>query len=105
MLPRGYSAEVLYAWGDPVSGGPRPRADNTFGHILRWTEDGNDPTATSFRWSIFVQAGDPRSSTSAKRGNIKGDTFGSPDGLWADRRGVLWIQTTSRPARWARATT
>ena len=28
-----------------------------------------------------------------KRGNIKGDAFGSPDGLWFDPRGVLWIQT------------
>jgi secreted PhoX family phosphatase len=27
------------------------------------------------------------------KGNIKGDAFGSPDGLWTDARGVLWIQT------------
>ena len=29
----------------------------------------------------------------AKQGNIKGDLFGCPDGLWMDARGVLWIQT------------
>jgi secreted PhoX family phosphatase len=42
---------------------------------------------------VFVLAGDPRSAEAAKRGNIKGDAFGSPDGLWIDGRGVLWIQT------------
>jgi secreted PhoX family phosphatase len=28
-----------------------------------------------------------------KHGTITGDIFGSPDGLWFDARGVLWIQT------------
>jgi uncharacterized protein len=70
-----------------------PRANNVFGHIVRWRETGDDPTATTFRWSIFVLAGDPRNADAAKRGNIKGDAFGSPDGLWFDARGVLWIQT------------
>ena len=51
------------------------------------------PAAATFRWNIFVLAGDPRSADAAKRGNIKGDAFGSPDGLWIDGRGVLWIQT------------
>jgi hypothetical protein len=81
------------ATGRPGIDIANPRVDNTFGHILRWTEDGNNAAATGFRWSFFVQAGDPRSATSAKRGNIKGDTFGSPDGIWADDRGVVWIQT------------
>ncbi len=79
--------------GQPPVDAANPRPENTFGHIVRWTEDGSNPTATSFRWSIFVQAGDPRNATTAKRGNIRGDTYGSPDGLWGDSRGVLWIQT------------
>jgi secreted PhoX family phosphatase len=79
--------------GRPGTDAANPRAENTFGHVLRWTENGSNPTATSFRWSIFVQAGDPRNANSAKRGNIRGDTFGSPDGIWADSRGVVWIQT------------
>jgi len=79
--------------GRPGTDTANPRVDNVFGHIVRWTEAGNDPTAGTFKWSIFVQAGDPRNANTAKRGNIKGDTFGSPDGLWADNRGVLWIQT------------
>lgn len=81
------------AAGRPGTDAANPRADNTFGHILRWTEDGGDPTATSFRWNIFVQAGDRANANANKRGNIQGDTFGSPDGVWGDSRGVLWIQT------------
>lgn len=70
-----------------------PRAANTFGHIVRWAESGGDPAALRFAWNIFVQAGDPANANPAKRGNINGDLFGSPDGLWFDQRGVLWIQT------------
>jgi secreted PhoX family phosphatase len=70
-----------------------PRANNVFGHIVRWQEAGSDPAATAFRWNIFVLAGDRASADATKRGNIKGDAFGSPDGLWFDERGILWIQT------------
>ena len=37
--------------------------------------------------------GDPAHADPGKQGTIKGDVFGSPDGLWVDARGVLWIQT------------
>ena len=32
-------------------------------------------------------------SEAEKRGNVKGDAFGSPDGLWFDDNAGLWIQT------------
>lgn len=70
-----------------------PRASNTFGHIIRWREQGNDPASTRFQWDIFVLAGDPQHPDANKRGNIHGDAFGSPDGLWFDESGLLWIQT------------
>jgi secreted PhoX family phosphatase len=70
-----------------------PRANNIFGHIIRWREAGNDPTATRFAWDIFVQAGDPAHPDPARRGTVTGDGFGSPDGLRFDERGVLWIAT------------
>ena len=38
-------------------------------------------------------AGDPANERAEAKGNIKGDIFGCPDGLWFDARGVLWIQT------------
>ena len=35
-----------------------------------------------------------RSTTETeKQGNLKGAAFGSPDGLWIDDNGLLWIQT------------
>jgi uncharacterized protein len=70
-----------------------PRAENTFGHIVGWFEKDNDFTATTFRWDIIVQAGDPNATKATSKGNIKGDMFGCPDGLWADARGILWVQT------------
>ncbi len=60
-----------------------PRAANAFGHILRWRESAGDASAASFEWDLFVLCGE-RSAA--------GD-FACPDGLWLDRRGVLWIQT------------
>jgi secreted PhoX family phosphatase len=70
-----------------------PRPKNLFGHIMKIVEDAADPTAKTFRWEIFVLAGDPSLEASNLQGNIKGDLFGSPDGLWFDKFGRLWIQT------------
>ncbi|NJD25861.1 MAG: PhoX family phosphatase [Betaproteobacteria bacterium] len=70
-----------------------PRPANIFGHIVRWREGGSDAAATRFAWDIFALAGDPQNPDAAKRGNIKGDPYGSPDGLWFDAAGRLWIQT------------
>jgi secreted PhoX family phosphatase len=78
--------------GPPVDAA-NPRANNVYGHILRWREQGDDPCATRFAWNVFVLCGDPAMPESDKHGAIKGDIFGSPDGLWFDARGVLWIQT------------
>jgi secreted PhoX family phosphatase len=79
--------------GHPGPGPANPRADNVYGHIVRWRELGGDPTATRFQWDVFILCGDSASADPSRRGDIKGDVFGSPDGLWVDGRGVLWIQT------------
>ncbi len=70
-----------------------PRPGNIFGHIIRWRENRHDAAETSFEWDIFALAGDPQHPDEAKRGTIKGDVYGSPDGLWFDNSGHLWIQT------------
>jgi uncharacterized protein len=70
-----------------------PRVKNIFGHIIRWSEHGNDPTATEFHWSVFVQGGNPNHSEQANRGSMQGDFFACPDGLKFDSSGILWIQT------------
>jgi uncharacterized protein len=69
-----------------------PRANNTMGNIIRWKDNG-DFDGDSFRWNHFVLAGDPQNTRADAKGNIKGDMFACPDGLWTDARGVLWIQT------------
>ena len=69
-----------------------PRANNTMGNIIRWKDDG-DFHGTSFVWNHFVMAGDPSLARAEAKGNVRGDMFACPDGLWTDRRGVLWIQT------------
>ena len=69
-----------------------PRVDNVFGHIIRWRDEGG-AAGDAFGWDIFALAGDPANPDPAKRGNVKGDAFGSPDGLWFDPEGRLWIQT------------
>jgi uncharacterized protein len=77
----------------PAVDAANPRVNNVYGHIIRWREQGNDPRATRFAWDVFVLGGDPSMPEDAKHGTIQGDIFGSPDGLWFDARGVLWIQT------------
>jgi hypothetical protein len=69
-----------------------PRAHNTMGHIIRWKEAA-DFDGVSFRWDHFVLAGDPANERADAQGNINGDAFACPDGLWMDPRGVLWIET------------
>jgi secreted PhoX family phosphatase len=73
-----------------------PRARNAFGHIIRWREEGDQHEALDFHWDLFVLAGPPEDS------EVRGapgrppldetNMFASPDGLWIDPRGVLWIE-------------
>ena len=66
------------------------------GHIIRWREgttQHGDAGATEFRWMHFALAGDPNADKAEYRGTIKGDMYGSPDGLQFDAGGLLWIQT------------
>jgi len=85
--------------GEPGQRGPdraNPRAKNVMGHIIRWREAGQDPTATRFEWDIFLLAGDPSHADPNLRGSLKdAPAFACPDGLWFDSRGVLWIETDS----------
>lgn len=80
--------------GDRVTlNAANPRERNVMGHIIRWTEFQKDAASLAFKWEIFALAGDPSAQEERLRGNINGDWFGSPDGLWFDRRGILWTQT------------
>ena len=70
---------------------PNPRDPNPYGHIISWREDRGDNTAVTFEWDIFLLAGDPVHDPAVKL--EEADIFGSPDGLWFDSDGRLWIQT------------
>ena len=72
------------------------RSENIMGHIVRWREGDSlttDAAAIEFRWMNFALAGDPKAVKAENRGDIKGDMYGSPDGLKIDAGGLLWIQT------------
>ncbi|NMF84797.1 PhoX family phosphatase [Nodosilinea sp. P-1105] len=71
-----------------------PRPDNRWGQIVRWSEAGNNPTATSFQWDLFVLAG-PENDSEKLSGESLNDNsiFAAPDGLWFDASRRLWIQT------------
>jgi secreted PhoX family phosphatase len=83
VVPHPVTREVFAA----LTGGK----GNPFGHIVRWTEEGNDVAATRFKWQVFVRAG-PEG-----KGSIQGDRFANPDGLWIDSMGTLWVQTDMSP--------
>ncbi len=61
-----------------------PTANNAFGHIIRW-KDSDQHVGTTFVWDIFVLAKNTHT--------IPQSAFGSPDGLWADPDGRLFIET------------
>ena len=96
------------AGAKPPVDAANPRPDNDYGHIIRWREDMGRADATDFEWDIFVQCGDKATTktlggtytpgefggqTVGYQGNIDGDDYGAPDGLWFDQHGRLWIQT------------
>ena len=79
--------------GKPAVDRANPRSENVYGHIISWREAG-DAGAVSFKWKQFLLAGDPDAAGTAARGTVPpGAGFGSPDGLWIDPRGLMWIQT------------
>jgi secreted PhoX family phosphatase len=60
-----------------------PHIANLSGHIIKW-RDQNKHIDETFQWEIFLIA---------KDSHDKEHSFSSPDGLWADPDGRLFIQT------------
>ncbi len=80
-----------------VADSANPRIRNVNGHIIRWRERGNRSFATQFDWDLFVLAGpEGDSQVLPQVGGPPLDAdniFASPDGVWIDQNGILWIQT------------
>ncbi|RZS57281.1 PhoX family protein [Sphaerotilus mobilis] len=85
----------------PAVDAANPRANNLYGHIIRWREADRSVTATTFTWDLFAQAGDTlttKTPAAQYTGNIVdapdgSADYGAPDGLWFDPFGRLWVQT------------
>jgi secreted PhoX family phosphatase len=75
-----------------VMSAANPRKPNPWGHIVRWAEADGDHAATRFTWDLFLLAGQGRSSGDGSTIPDE-DAFGSPDGIWSDPDGRVWIQT------------
>lgn len=71
-----------------------PRAPNPYGHIIRWRELSSNHTGTQFQWDLYLLAG-PQNDSRDPLGRSLSDEniLASPDGLWFDDEGRLWIQT------------
>ncbi len=66
---------------------------NDNGHIIRWAEAGGDHAALSFEWDIYL-FGAPSNLSAENLSQLSASNdLSSPDGLYFDPRGVLWIQT------------
>lgn len=87
------SNNILRGSAEQPVNAANPREQNYHGHILRWTEKNADPAATEFSWEIFLLAGKSGDVAEHERGDIRGDLFSCPDGLWFDKDGRLWIET------------
>jgi len=76
-----------------------PRGPNPYGHIIRWRELAQRSDALRFNWDLFALAGPEADSailgaTGASVPSLDAsNVFASPDGLWIDQFGTLWIQT------------
>jgi secreted PhoX family phosphatase len=96
--PTEAEGQVPTAFTTPVDeANPRGgSAGNPYGHIIRWTENG-DADALTFTWDVFALAGDPANpanlTTATPGGNINGDMYASPDAITIDRDGRVWIGT------------
>jgi len=88
--PRSY--EDSYSNDD---GTTKTNKGNVNGHIIRWKEAAGKHTAATFQWDVYLfgAAADAPAATVNLSGLTADNDFSSPDGLWFDPRGMLWIQT------------
>jgi secreted PhoX family phosphatase len=67
---------------------------NPNGHIIRWAEEGGNGAATKFTWDIYLFGAQADAAADVNLSSLTAvNDFSSPDGLYFDKRGMLWIQT------------
>ena len=80
----------------PALGAPlRTQSGNRNGYVLELTERGNDHTATTFTWDLFLVCGDPEAPETYFAGYDKSKVspISCPDNVAFDKVGNLWIST------------
>jgi len=94
------------ASGQPSTDRANPRGPNYMGHIVEIIEEGRNPTAERFTWTIPLLCGDPNSTDTNKKLVIYGQTatsnvpaISAPDNFAFDKAGNLWIATDGNPSR------
>lgn len=71
-----------------------PRGPNAYGHIIRFLDGQTRTTDRRFTWDIFLLAGPTTDSFDPNGKALTADNImASPDGLWFDDSGLLWIET------------
>ncbi|NCT85057.1 MAG: PhoX family phosphatase [Comamonadaceae bacterium] len=77
---------------EDLKNGTTSQKGNPNGHIIRWREDATN--VAKFTWDIYLFAAEAGAPADV---NLSGLTdvndFSSPDGLYFDKRGMLWVQT------------
>jgi uncharacterized protein len=83
------------AYSDSFNGGATGSVGNVNGHIIRMRELGNNPSATSFTWDIYLFGAEASAASNVNLHSLTNDQdFSSPDGLWfSPTTGLLFIQT------------
>jgi len=79
-----------------------PRPENAFGHIIELIEDGEDFAATSGRWEVLLQCGDPSVAevgATFSTATTANGWFGMPDNCAIDAEGRLWVATDGNNAK------
>lgn len=66
------------------------RDPNPYGHVLRIRESRRNNAAVTFAWDVYLLAGDPAYDPAVPADQ---PLFGSPDGIWVDPDGLVWIET------------
>ena len=85
------------AVGQPPPDAANPRAKNVNGHVLELVETGDDHSATTFTWEVFIQCGNP--DVAADHTYFAGfdpsqvSAISNPDYLTFDNQGNLWLAT------------
>lgn len=67
---------------------------NVNGHVIRFKEQNDQTNALQFQWDIYLFGAEASMSANINlSGLTDNNDFSSPDGMWFDSRGVLWLQT------------